>query len=108
MGHMCGFKAALSQEVGARATGHVAALELPCARRRELAPRDAWQHLSCPEPGLRSWGHGTHGGTRAAPSQEAGAGATGGVAAPELPVSGGITRCHEHVGACERMSCPSS
>jgi hypothetical protein len=34
--------------------------------------------------GLRSWGHGTHGGTRATPSQEARAGATGGVAVPEL------------------------
>jgi hypothetical protein len=71
-------------------------------------PRDAWQHLSCPERGLESWGHGTGVGTRAAPSQEAGAGTTGGVAAPELPVPGGITRCHGHVGVCERTSYPSS
>jgi hypothetical protein len=32
------------------------------------------------------------------------AGTTEGVAAPELPVPGGITRCHRHVGACERTS----
>jgi hypothetical protein len=77
-------------------------------RRRELAPQDAWQHPSCPEPGLRSWGHETHGGTRAVPSQEAGAGAMGGVAALELPVSDGITWCHGHVDTCERTSCPLS
>jgi hypothetical protein len=69
-------------------------------------------------PGGGSWHHGTHGSTRVAlsresdtwrhPSQEAGAGTTVGVAAPELPVPGGITRCHGHVGACERTSCPSS
>jgi hypothetical protein len=35
--------------------------------------------------------NGTRGGTRAALSQEAGAGATGGVAAPELPKLSGIT-----------------
>jgi hypothetical protein len=46
----------------------------------------------------------TRGGTRAASSQETGAGATGGVAAPELPVSSGITRCHGHMDACEHMS----
>jgi hypothetical protein len=59
----------------------MAAPELPCATRRELAPQDVWQHLSYPEPGLRSWGHETRGGTRAILSQEAGAGATGGVSA---------------------------
>jgi hypothetical protein len=32
----------------------------------------------------------------------------GGVAAPELPVPGGIIRCPGHVGVCERTSCPSS
>jgi hypothetical protein len=77
-------------------------------QRRELTPWHAWQHPSCPEPGLRSWAHGTHGGTQAALSQEARAGAPGGVAAHELPVSGGITRCHGHVGVCEHTSCPSS
>jgi ribosomal protein L35AE/L33A len=103
-----GSRATLSQEVGARAIGHVTALELPCARRRELAPWDAWQHPSCLEPGLGSWGHGSRADTQATLIQEAGAGATRGVAAPELPMSGGITRCHGHVGACERKSCPSS
>jgi hypothetical protein len=44
--------------------GRVAAPELPRTGRRELAPRDAWWLPSCPEPG---------------------AGATGHVAAPELP-----------------------
>jgi hypothetical protein len=88
--------------------GHVAALELPCARRRELAPGDAWQHPSSPKPGLESWGHGTHDGTRATLSQEAGVGATGSVEAPELPMPGGITLCHGHVGACERTSYSSS
>jgi hypothetical protein len=67
------------------------ALELPCARRWEIAPWNAWQHPSYLEPGLRSWGHGTHGGTQAAPSQEAGAGATGGVVALELPVPVSVT-----------------
>jgi hypothetical protein len=88
--------------------GHVAALELPCARRQELASRDAWQHPSCPKLGLGSWGHGTSGGTRAGLSQEMGAGTMGGVAAHELPMPGGITRCYGHVDACECMSCPSS
>jgi hypothetical protein len=88
--------------------GHMAAIKLPCAKRRELEPQDAWQHPSCPEPRLGSWGHGTRGGTRDASSHEAGAGATGGVAAPKLPVTGGITQCHGHVGACEHTSCPSS
>jgi hypothetical protein len=46
--------------------GHVVALELP-------------------EPGGGSWSHGIGGGSRAALSPEAGAGATGHVAAPELP-----------------------
>jgi hypothetical protein len=32
----------------------------------------------------------------------------GGVAAPELPMPGGTTRCHGHVGACEHTSCHSS
>jgi hypothetical protein len=36
-----GSRAVLSQEAGAGATGHMAALELPHARRRELVPRDA-------------------------------------------------------------------
>jgi hypothetical protein len=49
-----------------------------------------------------SYGHGTRGGTRAISSQGLGAGATGGVAAPELPVPGGITHCYRHVGVCER------
>jgi hypothetical protein len=35
------------------------------------------EHSSCHEPGLRSEDHETCGGTRVAPSQEAGAGATG-------------------------------
>jgi hypothetical protein len=35
-----GFGAALSQEAGAEASGHVVAPKLPCARRWELAPRD--------------------------------------------------------------------
>jgi hypothetical protein len=61
-----GSGAALSQEAGAGAMGHVAAPELSCARRRELAPQDTWQHPSCPKPELGSWGHGTRGGTRAA------------------------------------------
>jgi hypothetical protein len=69
----------------------MAAPELPRARRQELTSRDAWQHPSCPEPGLESWGHATCDGTRAAPIQEAGAGATGGVMALELPVPDGIT-----------------
>jgi hypothetical protein len=47
-------RAALSQEAGAEASEHMAVLELPYARRRELVPRDAWQHPSCPEP--RLWG----------------------------------------------------
>jgi hypothetical protein len=69
----------------------VVASELLYARRQELVPQDVWQHPTCPEPGLGSGGHETRDGTRAAPSQEAGAGTTGGVAAPELPVLGGIT-----------------
>jgi hypothetical protein len=93
---------------GAGATGHVVAPELLHARRWELALRVTWQHPSCPEPGLESRGCRTLGGTRAALSQEVGAGSTGGVAAPELPMLGGITRCHGHVGTCDRMSCPSS
>jgi hypothetical protein len=32
----------------------------------------------------------------------------GGVAAPELPMTGGITRCYGHVGMCECTSYPSS
>jgi hypothetical protein len=44
--------------------GHMVTLKLPYVRRQELAPRDAWLHPSCPEPGLGSTGH---------------------VAAPELP-----------------------
>jgi hypothetical protein len=63
--------------------------------------------LELPEPGLRSWGHGASDSTRAAPSQEARASATGGVAAPELSVPGDITRCHGHMGVCERTSFPS-
>jgi hypothetical protein len=53
----------VSQEAGAGAMGHVAALELPHARRQELVPRDACQHPSCPEPRLGSWGHETCGST---------------------------------------------
>jgi hypothetical protein len=37
-----GSEATLSQEAGARAMGHVAAPELPCVRRWELAPRATW------------------------------------------------------------------
>jgi malate synthase len=81
--------AALCHKAGADATGRMAAPELPRAGTRELGPRDMWL-------------------PRAALSQEARAGATGSVVAPELPVSGGITQCHGHVGACERTSCPSS
>jgi hypothetical protein len=44
------------------------ALELPRARRQELAPRDAWQHMSYPELG----------------PEDSGAEATGHVAAPKL------------------------
>jgi hypothetical protein len=43
--------------------GHMAAMKLPCAKRRELEPQDAWQH----------------------PSRDSGAGATGHVVAPEMP-----------------------
>jgi hypothetical protein len=70
--------------------GHVVAPKLSYARTRELAPRDVWQH-----PNSLSGDSGA-GATRhmvaplAALSQEAGADATGGVAAPELPVPGGI------------------
>jgi hypothetical protein len=60
------------------------ALELPCARRQELVPRDAWQHPSCPDSGLGSWGHGTRGGSEVTLSQEAVLGATGHMTAPEL------------------------
>jgi hypothetical protein len=88
--------------------GHVVAPKLPCARRWELAPWEAWQHLSYPEPGLERWGHETHGGTRAALSQAVGASATRGVAAPEQPMPGGITQCHGHVGVYEHTSFPSS
>jgi hypothetical protein len=58
-----GSGAALRQEAEAGATRHMVAMELPCTRRRELAPRDVWQHRNCPEPRLRSWGHGTRDGT---------------------------------------------
>jgi hypothetical protein len=44
-----------------------------------------WRHPSCLEQGGGSWCHGMHGGTRAAPSREVGAGTTGHVATPELP-----------------------
>jgi hypothetical protein len=88
--------------------GHVVAPKLPCARRWELVPREPWQLPSFTEPGLKSWGHGTRGDTQAASSQEVGAGTTEGVVAPELPMPGGITRCHGHVSACERTSCPLS
>jgi hypothetical protein len=98
----------LSQEARAGATRLMATPELPYARRHELVPWAVWHHPICLEPGLRSWGHGTHGGTWAILSQEAGAGGTRGVAALELPVPGGITRCHGHVGACECTSYPSS
>jgi hypothetical protein len=68
--------------------GHMAAPELTLAGRGEPAPRDTWWHPSYPEPRGRSRCHGTHGGTRAAPSWEAGADATGRVMAPELPQAG--------------------
>jgi hypothetical protein len=58
--------AALSQEVGAGATEHVVAPELPRVGTRELWPRDTWPHLSYPEPGLGSWRHGRCGNTQAA------------------------------------------
>jgi ribosomal protein L35AE/L33A len=92
-----------------------------------LEPWDTWRIQSNPKLGGGSWSHGTSGGSRAALRQEVGAGATGyvvalelhcarrwelaprrGVAAPELPMSGGITRCHGHVGACEHTSYPLS
>jgi hypothetical protein len=47
-----------------------------------------WRLWSCPEPGDESWSHGTHGGYGATLCQEAGAGATGRVAALELPRAG--------------------
>jgi hypothetical protein len=65
--------------------GHAVALELPRARRRELEPRGMWWPRRCPGPGDRSWSHGAHGGPGAALGLVAGAGATGHVAAPELP-----------------------
>jgi hypothetical protein len=44
-----------------------------------------WRLRSYPELGGESWSHGTYDGSRAVLSQEAGAGATGHVTAPELP-----------------------
>jgi hypothetical protein len=44
-----------------------------------------WRLRSCPEPGGGSWSNGTRGGSGATLCQKARAGATGRVAAPELP-----------------------
>jgi hypothetical protein len=41
----------------------------------------------------------THGGPGAGPSQDSGAGATGGAVVPKLPVPGGISQRYGHVGA---------
>jgi hypothetical protein len=57
-------------------------LPWPTTRR---APQDTWWLWSYPEPEGGSWSHGTHDGSGAALSQEAGAGATGCMATPELP-----------------------
>jgi hypothetical protein len=65
--------------------GHVAAPEMSRVRRRELKPRGTWQPWSCPGPSGGSWSHGAHGGSGAALSPEARAGAMGHVAASELP-----------------------
>jgi hypothetical protein len=46
-----GSGATLSQEAGAGATGHMAALELPWAKRLELERRDTWRSRSYPEVG---------------------------------------------------------
>jgi hypothetical protein len=65
--------------------GHVATLELPRAKRRELEPRGTWQSRSCPGLCGGSWSHGACGGSGAALSPEVGARATGHMAAQGLP-----------------------
>jgi hypothetical protein len=64
--------------------GHVAAPELPYAWWQEPEPQDTWQLHSYPKLGGESQIHGTHGGSRAPLSREAGAGAMGHMAALEL------------------------
>jgi hypothetical protein len=106
--------------------GHVATLELPWDRRRELEPRDTWRLRSYPVLWGGSWRHRTCGSTWATPSQDSRSGATGHVVALELPwakkrelvpqevwrhLSARArwhNRCHGHVSVCECMSCPSS
>jgi hypothetical protein len=43
--------------------GHVAAPELPCARRRDLEPRG---HVAALGPGGKSWSHEARGSSKAA------------------------------------------
>jgi hypothetical protein len=61
---------------------NICLLQEPTTRR---APWDTWRLQSYSEPGDGSWSHGTCGGSGAALCQEVGVGATGRVAAPELP-----------------------
>jgi hypothetical protein len=54
----------------------------------ELGPQDTWRPRSCPGLGSGSWVCRTRGSPGAAPGWAAGAGATGHVAASELPRAG--------------------
>jgi hypothetical protein len=56
----------LGWAVGAGATGHMTALELPRAEQRELEPQDTWRPQSCPGLGSGSWSRRTRGGPGAA------------------------------------------
>jgi hypothetical protein len=64
-----------------RVVGHVVAPKPSCAGGRGLELRDAWSPRSPPEQGDEVHSHGTHGGSRALSSREAGSGATGCIAA---------------------------
>jgi hypothetical protein len=59
---------------------------------------------SCPELGGGRWSHETRGGSGATLSQEAGAGAVGHVAVPELPRQEAGARATGHVAVPELPS----
>jgi hypothetical protein len=67
-------------------------------------PGHTWRSRSCPGLGSGSWSRRARGGPRAAPGWAAGAGATGHVAAPELPRAG--QRELEPQGMSRPRSCP--
>jgi hypothetical protein len=81
-------RAAPGKAAGARATGHVAAPELPRSGQRELEPQGTWRPRSCPGLGSGSWSHRTQGGPGAAPGWAAGARAARHEVALELPRAG--------------------